>query len=87
MFQVIATLGGGGGVALWKYNYPPQRKVKQEDGSEVGVAGSLEKLQESQIADQPVSGFDWSPDKTGLAVTTSFDQKIRLVLVTKLNTL
>ena len=51
------------------------------------MAGSLEKLQECQIADQPVSGFDWSPDKTGLAVTTSFDQKIRLVIVTKLNTL
>jgi len=85
--EVFATLGGGGSLTLWKYKYPAQRVSKQEDGTEVGVAGTMEKLQESQIADQPISGFDWSPDKTGLAVTTSFDQKIRLVIVTKLNTL
>ena len=85
--EVFVTLGGSGAVTLWKYNYPSSRTQKLEDGSEVGVAGSFEKLQESQIADQPVSGFDWSPDKTGLAVATAFDQKIRLVIVTKLNTL
>ena len=37
--------------------------------------------------DQPISGFDWSHDKTGLGVCTGFDQKIRLVICTKLNTL
>jgi hypothetical protein len=58
-----------------------------DDGTEVGVIGDVSKLQNSQLSDQPVSGFDWSPDKTGLAVCTAFDQKIRLVIVTKLNTL
>ena len=44
-------------------------------------------LQNCKIAEQPISGLDWSPDKMGLAVTTAFDQKIRLVIVTKLNIL
>ena len=55
--KVFATLGGGGSLTLWKYKYPAQRVSKQEDGSEVGVAGTMEKLQESQIADQPISGI------------------------------
>ena len=55
-WKVFATLGGGGSLTLWKYKYPAQRVSKQEDGSEVGVAGTMEKLQESQIADQPISG-------------------------------
>ena len=54
--KVFATLGGGGSLTLWKYKYPAQRVSKQEDGTEVGVAGTMEKLQESQIADQPISG-------------------------------
>ena len=44
-------------MTLWKYKYPAQRVSKQEDGTEVGVAGTMEKLQESQIADQPISGI------------------------------
>jgi len=88
--EIFVTMGGSGSVSLWKYKYPESgrtKKLDQEGGALVGVAGSLDKLQESQIADQPISGFDWSPDKTGLAVTTAFDQKIQLVIVTKLNTL
>ena len=54
--KVFATLGGGGSLTLWKYKYPAQRVSKQEDGTEVGVAGTMDKLQESQIADQPISG-------------------------------
>ena len=51
----------------------------------VGVAGEFELLQETSIGDQPISGLDWSPDKTGLGVCTSFDQKVRIIIVTKLN--
>jgi hypothetical protein len=81
--------------------------LKREDGTIVGVAGTLAKLQDTQLGmltyyfemvrnfssnvslsgDQPVSGLDWSPDKTGLAVSTAFDQKIRILIVTKLNQL
>ena len=39
----------------------------------------------SQISDQPVNCVDWSPDKLGLLATASFDQKLRVVFVTKLN--
>ena len=86
--DIFMAMGGSGSLSLWQYNYPPKRSKKSEDDNlEEGVVGQVAKLQDSQIGDQPVSGFDWSPDKTGLAVCTSFDQKIRLVIVTKLNTL
>ena len=80
------VLGGSGNLSLWNYKYPENRSTTDDDGQKVGVVGTVEKLQDSQLGDQPVSGFDWSPDKTGLAVCTAFDQKIRLVIVTKLST-
>ena len=81
------VLGGSGNLSLWSYQNPEKGTTTEEDGSTVGVVGTVAKLQDSQLGDQPVSGFDWSPDKTGLAVCKSFDQKIRLIIVTKLNTL
>lgn len=85
--EVFATLGGSGSVGLYKYNYPEKRTKTLDDDSVIGVMGSLEKLQDSALGDQPLSSFDWSQDKTGLAVCTAFDQKIRLVITTKLNTI
>ena len=85
--EVFTTLGGSGGLGLYKYKYPANREKTLDDGSVEGVPGELELLQEVAIGDQPISGFDWSPDKTGLGVCTSFDQKVRIVIVTKLNTL
>jgi hypothetical protein len=34
-----------------------------------------------------VNSVDWSPDKLGLLATASFDQRVRVVFVTKLNLL
>lgn len=85
--EVFATLGGSGTLGLYKYNYPEKRTKTLDDDSVIGVMGDVEKLQDSTLGDQPLSGFDWSRDKTGLAVCTGFDQKIRLVITTKLNTL
>merc|ERR1719510_1619806 len=82
--EIFTTLGGSGSLGLYKYNYPEKRTEKLEDDSVQGIVGHVEKLQESALGDQPLSGFDWSRDKTGLAVCTGFDQKIRLVIVTKL---
>ena len=45
----------------------------------------MEKLNHAGLAEQPVSGFDWSPDKQGLCVFTAFDQQVRVGVVTKLN--
>ena len=84
--DVFMTTGGAGSLALWKYEYPPKR-VKEEDGVEVGVAGSLQYLQNATLSTQPISGLDWSPDKLGLAVCVSFDQVFRVIIVTKLNRL
>ena len=55
--------------------------------TQVGVAGTMTRLQAQQISDQPVNCLDWSPDKLGLIVTSAFDQRIRIVIITKLNLL
>lgn len=78
--EIFATTGGDGSVSLWRYQYPEKRVV---DG--VGVIGKVEKLQNIELSTQPVSTWDWSPDKLGLAVCTSFDQTVRVIIVTKLN--
>jgi WD40 repeat protein len=85
--EVFLTQGGSGSLGLYKYTYPEKRTKILDDDSEIGVIGKIEKLQESAVGDQPISGFDWSPDKAGLGVCTAFDQKIRLVIVTKINTI
>jgi hypothetical protein len=68
-------------------NYPPSRVVKDSNGQEMGVPGSLQLLQNVGLSTQPLSSFDWSPDKSGLAVCTAFDQTLRVVVSTKLNTI
>ena len=52
---------------------------------ELGVAGSVELLTHKNLSSQPVSGFDWSPDKEGLFCCVAFDQSVRIGITTKLN--
>ena len=80
--EVLVTGSGAGTVSLYQYQYPDKRV---RDGA--GVAGKLVQLQSQQISDQPINCLDWSQDKNGLLVTSAFDQKIRIVIVTKLNLL
>ena len=69
-------------------NYPSQRSVKDTEGGESqGVPGTLSLLQNITLSTQPIAGFDWNSDKQGLAVATAFDQTLRVLIVTKLNTL
>ncbi|KAE8741376.1 hypothetical protein FOCC_FOCC013075 [Frankliniella occidentalis] len=82
--EIFMTGGGSGSLCLWKYNYP-EKRTKMIDGEEAGVAGNLTLLQNATLSSQPICGFDWSPDKQGLAVCTSFDQAFRVLIVTKLN--
>ena len=79
------VLGGDGTLMLYKYRYPDQRQVKDADGAPVGVAGTMDLLNKRNVSTQPISSWDWSPDKEGLAVCGSFDQSIRVVIVTRLN--
>jgi hypothetical protein len=86
--EIFMTCGGAGSLYLWKYNYPlPSRITKDTSGIEMGVSGSLELLQNVGLSTQPISSFHWSSDKLGLAVTTSFDQCLRVIICTKLNSI
>lgn len=85
--EVSAVLGGPGSIFLYRYHYPDQRKVTASDGKSMGVPGSLERLTERKVAEQPVADLDWSPDKLGLAACASFDQHVRILAVTKLERL
>lgn len=65
--------------------YPAQRSKKDSDGVDVGVAGSVNLLQNVTLSSQPIASLDWSPDKQGLCVCSGFDQSVRVLIVTKLN--
>uniref|UniRef100_H2QI03 Dynein axonemal assembly factor 10 n=2 Tax=Pan troglodytes TaxID=9598 RepID=H2QI03_PANTR len=83
--ELFLTAGGAGGLHLWKYEYPIQRSKKDSEGIEMGVAGSVSLLQNVTLSTQPISSLDWSPDKRGLCVCSSFDQTVRVLIITKLN--
>jgi len=83
--EISMVLGGDGTLMLYKYRYPDQRQVKDADGAPVGVAGTMDLLNKRNVSTQPISSWDWSPEKEGLAVCGSFDQSIRVVIVTRLN--
>jgi WD40 repeat protein len=68
-------------------NYPSRRVTIDADGNEMGIIGTASLLQNTALCTQPISSLDWSPDKEGIAVCTSFDQTIRVIIATKLNTL
>lgn len=85
--DIFMTCGGSGSYYLWKYNYPEQRSITQSDQTVAGVAGNLTLLQNIGLSTQPASGFDWNMDKAGLACTGAFDQTVRVLITTKLNTI
>lgn len=85
--DVFLTAGGDGGLHLWKYDYPAKRTETLEDGSTRGVAGRLVSLNENVFSSQPITGLDWSQDKTGLCACVGIDQTLKIVIFTKLNTL
>ena len=77
--DVFGTISGSGTMSLYKYEYPSQRNRILEDQTEVGFLGSVVKLNDTHMGNRPLSGFDWSPDKPGLGLCTSFDEKIRIL--------
>jgi len=83
--DLFVTTGGAGSMHLWKYEYPEKRETTDSNGDKVGVPGSLSLLQNCNVSTQPIGAFSWSPDKLGLAACTSFDQTLRVLIVTKLN--
>lgn len=85
--DIFMTTGGNGSLNLWKYSYPANRAQKDGEGVEMGVAGAINLQQNVTLSTQPISSYDWSPDKEGLAVCSSFDQQIRIIIVTKLKSI
>ncbi|KAJ3109101.1 WD repeat-containing protein 92 [Phlyctochytrium planicorne] len=84
--DIFITSGGNGSLNLYKYSYPANRSQKDADGKhEVGVPGKIEHLNQTTLAEQPISSLDWSQDKQGLCAFVSFDQMFRVAVVTKLN--
>ena len=82
--DLFSILGGNGKMSLYKYNYPAQRVLKDANGVDKGVPGSLELLNDRTLGTQPIVSFDWHRDKIGLAVMSALDQTCKVVIVTKL---
>ena len=78
-------MGGNGALNLYKYHYPGNRSIKDENDLPVGVAGRLELLNEKILAQQPIVSVDWNVDKFGLGVSCSLDQQVKVIICTKLN--
>jgi len=89
--DIWATGGGNGSIHIWRYKYPASRveeKLSESGSTERrGVIGQVELVQRQIVASQPISSIDFHPDKCGLAVMSGYDQAVRVVLMTKLNTL
>lgn len=84
--DIFMTGGGNGGFNIYKYSYPLNRVAKHdEDGLSVGRMGDIELLNSRVISTQPITSFDWSPDKAGLCCLSCLDQTIRVYIVTKLD--
>ncbi|KAH7820147.1 putative WD repeat-containing protein 92 [Monocercomonoides exilis] len=84
--ELFATAGGKGSIDIWRYRYPSQRwRVDPEDGKTEGVMGEVEHVCEQMLSSQPIHSIDWNADKLGLGVVTSFDQTVRVIIVTRLN--
>lgn len=83
--DLFVTCGGDGVLALYKYNYPSQRAIKDGEGRPKGVVGTLEMLNNQTLTTQPIVSLDWNPEKPGLACMAALDQTTKVLLVTKLN--
>lgn len=83
--DIFALQGGNGSLSIFKYHYPSQRSIDDGEGKKKGVAGTVEMLNTSDIATQPVASFDWHRDKLGLGCCCSLDQQVKVIVVTKLN--
>jgi len=47
-------------------SYPDQRVKKDTDDLDIGVIGSVSLLQNANLSTQPITSFDWSPDKVSI---------------------
>jgi len=69
--DIFMTAGGNGNLNLWRHE-------SADKSNKIQLLGT------SSISNEPVCQFSWHPDKTGLGLTTSFDQIARIIIVTRL---
>lgn len=79
--------GGGGDLSLCQYQYPPERELKDPEGMKRGVPGAVQQINQAKVGEQPINSMDWNRSKEGLLACSSFDQCLRVMLVTKLSML
>ena len=60
------------------------RSVKDAQGREVGVGGTVRELAQASLSSQPLSCFDWCADRPGLFCCGALDQCLRVGIVTGL---
>ena len=76
--DIFMTGGGNGGFNIYKYHYPLSRVGKHpKDGAPIGQMGDIELLNSRVISTQPMTSFDWSPDRAGLCCLSCLDQTLR----------
>jgi len=85
--DVWLTCLGNGSVDLYKYVYPNERCITDDQGRQKGVIGTVKLLStnNNSLSTQPIVSWNWHKHKLGLACMTSLDQSIKVVAVTKLN--
>lgn len=80
----VFFISTAGNLMLYKYNYPKERKIGVPPR---GVLGTVELIHNQNLSTQPILNLDWHKNKEGLAVAACLDQAIRVIIVTKLETL
>jgi hypothetical protein len=48
--DIFTTLGGNGALNIYKYHYPSNRTIKDQDGIDMGCVGRVELINEKLIA-------------------------------------
>lgn len=79
--DIMAVTSGRGTLSLFEYQYPNNRSITDETGSDLGVCGTVKPLAESDcLSSQPIVSADWHRVKKGLCVLASLDQRLRVVV-------
>ena len=83
--DIFVSLGGNGEVNVYKYLYREKRFTLDENNLPKGNVGTLEVLSTKEISTQPIVGFDWHQEKTGLSNLISLDNTLKIFYFTKLD--
>jgi len=82
---IFMTSGGDGNLNLWQHK--DTTTTMTTTTKTTTNSPKVELLASAGLSKEAISRFSWHPDKTGLGLATSFDQILRIVIVTRLATL